>query len=97
MLLFLIKHSQPDIANTVRQEELTTVLDGPSPAAYKEGWKRVMKYVLDTEKLTLKIQQKWRMGRENDPWLFTQTVTMPQTRTTECPFHVLYCTCVVYP
>jgi len=60
MLLFLIKHSRPDIANTVR--ELTKVLDGASPAAYKE-LKRVIKYVLDTEKLALKIEPKVENGK----------------------------------
>jgi len=60
MLLFLIKHSRPDIANTVR--ELTKVLDGASPAAFKE-LKRVIKYVLDTEKLGLKIQPEVENGK----------------------------------
>ena len=60
MLLFLIKHSRPDIANTVR--ELTKVLDGASPAAFKE-LKRVIKYVLDTEKLALKIQPEVENGK----------------------------------
>ena len=60
MLLFLIKHSRPDIANTVR--ELTKVLDGASPAAFKE-LKRVIKYVLDTEKLALKIQPEIENGK----------------------------------
>ena len=60
MLLFLIKHSRPDIANAVR--ELTKVLDGASPAAFKE-MKRVIKYVLDTEKLALKIQPKVTNGK----------------------------------
>jgi ADP-heptose:LPS heptosyltransferase len=60
MLLFPIKHSRPDIANTVR--ELTKVLDGVSPAAHKE-LKRVIKYVLDTEKLALKIQPEVQTGK----------------------------------
>ena len=34
MLLYLVKHSHPDIANTVR--ELSKVLDGANMAAYKE-------------------------------------------------------------
>ena len=34
MLLYLVKHSRPDIANAVR--ELTKALDAPSLAAYKE-------------------------------------------------------------
>ena len=60
MLLFLIKHSRPDIANAVR--ELTKVLDGASPAAFKE-LKRVIKYVLDTEKLALKIKPEVSNGK----------------------------------
>jgi hypothetical protein len=34
MLLFLIKHSRPDMANAVR--ELSKCLDGPNEAAYKD-------------------------------------------------------------
>ena len=45
MLLYLVKHSRPDIANPVR--ELSKVLDGTTPAAMKEMF-RVIKYVLDT-------------------------------------------------
>jgi len=53
MLLYLIKHSRPDIANAVR--ELTKALDAPSPAAYKEML-RVIKYTIDTKDLALKIE-----------------------------------------
>jgi hypothetical protein len=63
MLLFLSKHSRPDIANTVR--ELTKVLDGASPAAFKE-LKRVIKYVLDTENLALTIHPRVENG--NGKW-----------------------------
>ena len=45
MLLYLVKHSRPDIANPVR--ELSKVLDGTTPAAMKELF-RVIKHVLDT-------------------------------------------------
>ena len=45
MLLYLVKHSRPDIANAVR--ELSKSLDRSTPAAYKEML-RVVKYVLDT-------------------------------------------------
>ena len=34
MLLYLVKYSRPDIANTVR--ELSKALDSPSPGPYKE-------------------------------------------------------------
>ena len=53
MLLYLVKHSRPDIANAVR--ELSKALDGTSPAAYKELM-RVLKFVLDTRNMSLKIQ-----------------------------------------
>ena len=45
MLLYLIKHSRPDISNAVR--ELTKVLDGATQAHWK-AMIRVIKYVLDT-------------------------------------------------
>jgi len=52
MLLFMIKHSRPDLANCVR--ELTKCLDGASERAYKEML-RVIKYLLDTPDKGLKI------------------------------------------
>ena len=53
MLLYLVKHSCPDIANAVR--ELTKIVDGANMAAYKE-MHRVIKYVLDTRDLGLWIE-----------------------------------------
>ena len=53
MLLYLVKHSRPDIANPVR--ELSKVLDGPDQEAFKEML-RVIKYVLDTQNWGLKFQ-----------------------------------------
>ena len=53
MLLWLVKHSRPDIANAVR--ELTKVLDGASAAAMKEML-RTIKYVLDTKNYALKMK-----------------------------------------
>ena len=52
MLLYLVKHSRPDIANSVR--ELSKVLDGSTSHSFKEML-RVIKYVLDTKNLGLKI------------------------------------------
>ena len=52
MLLYLIKYSQPDIANCAR--ELSTVLDG----ATDQAWKELLcanKFVLDTKDLGLHI------------------------------------------
>ena len=53
MLLYLVKHSRPDISNAVR--ELTKALSGPSLSAYKELL-RVLKYVIDTKYLALKVE-----------------------------------------
>jgi hypothetical protein len=55
MLLYLVKHSRPDLANAVR--ELTKVLDGATPGHWK-ALMRVIKYVLDTEYYGLKLQPK---------------------------------------
>jgi hypothetical protein len=55
MLLYLIKHSCPDIANVVR--ELSKCMDSATMAAYKEML-RVTKFVLDTESYCLKIEPK---------------------------------------
>ena len=46
MLLYLVKHLRPDIANATR--ELSKVMDKPTPTAMKE-LKRVMKYVINTK------------------------------------------------
>ncbi len=51
-----------DIANAVR--ELTKVMDGASPAAFKE-LKRTISYVLNTKNLALQIQPT---GELNDMW-----------------------------
>ena len=53
MLLYLIKHSRPDLCNAVR--ELSKCLDGASQAAYKEML-RIIKYVLDSKSKGLKIE-----------------------------------------
>ena len=61
MLLYLIKHSRPDIGNPTR--ELSKAMDGASKAHLKEML-RVIKFVLDTEGYGLKfkpnaLQDKW--------------------------------------
>ena len=53
MLLYLTKHSRPDICNAVR--ELTKVLDRASPGHYKMML-RVMKYVMETKDFGLHIK-----------------------------------------
>ena len=69
MLLYLVKHTHPDIANTVR--ELSKCLDCINTAAYKEML-RVIKYVLDTKNLALKVEpteqnsEEWEMVMYSD-------------------------------
>ena len=65
MLLYLVKHSRPDIANAVR--ELSKVLDCSTSHSFKEML-RVIKYVLDTKDFGLKIVPKFE---ENEPWELT--------------------------
>ena len=55
MLLYLVKYSRPDIANAVR--ELSKVL---------EEMLRIIKYVIDTKDLALKIKPE--IGGENEMW-----------------------------
>jgi hypothetical protein len=55
MLLFLVKHSCPDIANVVR--ELSKCADGATSGAYKELM-QVIKFVLDTKSHALKIEPR---------------------------------------
>jgi len=91
MLLFLIKHSRPDIANTVR--ELTKVLDGASPAAFKE-LKRVIKYVLDTENLALTIHPKVENGKGKWSMVIysdSDYATDPETRLSVSGFVLYLC------
>jgi hypothetical protein len=52
MLLNLIKHSRPDVANAVR--ELSKVLDEPNESTYKQML-RAIKYALDTKGQGLRI------------------------------------------
>jgi hypothetical protein len=62
MLLYLVKHSRPDIANVVR--ELSKCMDGATPATNKK-LKRVIKFVLDTQNFGLKIEPIVRKTEDN--------------------------------
>jgi hypothetical protein len=53
MILYLVKHSRPDIANGV--QDLSKALNGVTPKAMEE-MKRMIKYALDTKDLALKIK-----------------------------------------
>ena len=59
MLLYLVKHSRPDIANPVR--ELSKSLDGALPSDYKEML-RIIKFVISTEDFGLKIEPHTEEG-----------------------------------
>ena len=62
MLLYLVKHSRPDIANVTR--ELSKANNGVNPAMYKELL-RMIKYVVETENLGLRLEP---MGNSNESW-----------------------------
>jgi hypothetical protein len=53
MLMYLVKHSSRDIANTTR--ELTKVIYGSTEAHWK-AMMRIIKYVFDTNQYTLKLK-----------------------------------------
>jgi len=67
MLLYLLKHSHPCLANPIR--ELSKALDRANEAAFKE-LKQVIKFVLDTEDYGLKIEPRF----EDANGLWTMTV-----------------------
>jgi hypothetical protein len=64
MLLYLIKYSRPDIANSVR--EIAKVMDGPTEQQMKSLF-RLIKYVLDTKNMGLimspesSLKTAWKM------------------------------------
>jgi hypothetical protein len=66
MLLYLVKHSRPDISNAVW--ELSKNVRGATEAAFKE-LKRVIKFVLDTKTYGLKLEQK--MDKKDANWTMT--------------------------
>ena len=79
MLLYLTKHSRPDIANAVR--ELCKVLDGATEGSYKEML-RIIKYVLDSRHLGLRIEPEGRVGSAWNIVAYTDSdyATDPETR-----------------
>ena len=62
MVLYLVNNSWPDLTNATR--EFSKSNDSANPAAYKELL-HVIKYVIETEKLGLKIEPT---GNFNKPW-----------------------------
>jgi hypothetical protein len=63
-MLYLVKYSRPDIANAVG--ELSKVLDGSTEASFKEML-RVIKYILDTKEMGLRIKPKVPKSAD-EPW-----------------------------
>ncbi len=59
MILYLVKHSRPDIANAV--QELSKCMTGANAAAYKELLQVIKSVVLDTRDYGLKLAPKWEM------------------------------------
>jgi hypothetical protein len=53
MLMYIVKHSRPDIANAT--QELTKVLDGATEAHWK-AMMRIIKYGFDTKRYHLKLK-----------------------------------------
>jgi hypothetical protein len=63
ILLYLVKHSRPDIANVVR--ELAKFMDGATLVAYKEML-RVIRFALDTQSFCWKMEPK----KDEEDWIF---------------------------
>ncbi len=66
-LLYLMKHSRPDISNAIR--ELSKVMDGAAPAHLKSMY-RAIKFVCDTEKRGLCLnptkETEWKLLGRSD-------------------------------
>ena len=76
MLLYLVKHSRPDIANVTR--ELSKANDGANPAAYKELLS-VIKYSLKQKVLDLD-SNPWRIPTNPGKLSVSAIVIMQETQ-----------------
>ena len=68
MLLFLVKHTRPDLSNSTR--ELSKVMDKATEGHMKELC-RVIKYAIDTKNKDLKLRpentdDKWKIEAYSD-------------------------------
>ena len=61
MLLYLVTHSCPDLANV---RELSKAIEGVNTAAYNELL-HMIKYILDMKKLGFNVEPT---GNANNPW-----------------------------
>ena len=87
MLLYLIKHSRPDISNAVR--ELSKVADGATNAHWK-AMLRTIKYVLNTESKALKLQPKPKNGLFFMEWLSNSNFAEDKETRTSVYGYILY-------
>ena len=74
-LLYLVKHSRPDLLNCTR--ELSKAMDVATPGQFKE-LKRVSNYVIQTKELNLKIMPEERKNEKIELDIF-QTVIIVLT------------------
>jgi hypothetical protein len=90
MLLYLVKHSRPDIANAVR--ELTKVLDKATIAHWK-ALLRTIKYVLDTKYMALKMEPSIRKDNKFDLEAYSDSEFAgdPETRASVYGFITFFC------
>ena len=67
MLLYIVEYSRPDIVNSVR--ELSMVFNESTETAFKEMLSMI-KYVLDTKHIGLKIEPTAMNKSADEPWEF---------------------------
>ena len=77
-LLYLTKHSRPDICNPVR--ELSKTMDAPAPIHLKEMYK-LIRFVLSTKNFGLKFElmkniEKWALKALSDSYFAGDKETM---------------------
>ena len=76
-MLYLTKHSRPDICNPVR--ELSKTMDAPAPVHLKEMYK-VIRYVLSIKEHGLKLElrkdmKKWALKAPSDSYFASDKKT----------------------
>ena len=91
-LLYLTKHSRPDISNPVR--ELSKTMDGPAPAHLKEMYKLII-FVLSTKDYGLKFKliksiRKWVLKALSDSDFASDKETRIRLSPAEPHFPILF-------
>ena len=90
MLLYLVKHSRPDLANAVR--ELAKVLDKATIAHWK-ALLRTISYVFNTASYALKLQPSIRKDRKYDLEVYSDSEFAgdPETRMSVYGYITFFC------